>query len=132
MAEHVAMMRRLGYKYTSQPLLLLRFDRFLQSHPGPETEPMIDRGAATNGTRHHAEECEKLKRVLAKILRHRDPSMPELRPDPRPRKQAARQWRKPHIYSPADVRRMLDVARTYPSPRAPLGPQSMYTMLLLA
>lgn len=135
MAEHVAMMRRRGYKYTSQPLLLLRFDRFLQSYPGPEAEPlsaMIDRWAATNVTRHHAEECEKLKRVFAKILRHRDPSMPEWRPDPRPRKQAARQWRKPHIYSPADVRRMLDVARTYPSPRVPLRPLSMYTMLLLA
>jgi hypothetical protein len=118
MAEHVAMMRRRGYKYTSQPLLLLRFDRFLQLHPGPETEPLsaiINRWAATNGTRHHAEECEKLKRVFAKILRHRDPSMPERRPDPRPRKEAAKRWRTPHIYSPADVRRMLDVARTYPS-----------------
>ncbi|WP_292521222.1 tyrosine-type recombinase/integrase [Mesorhizobium sp.] len=134
MAEHVAMMRRRGYKYTSQPLLLLRFDRFLQLHPGPETEPlsaMIDRWAATNVTRHHAEECEKLKRVFAKIHRHRDPSISVRRPDPR-RKEAAKQWRKPHIYSPADVRRMLDVARTYPSPRAPLRPLSMYTMLLLA
>ncbi|GAN82074.1 tyrosine-type recombinase/integrase [Acidocella aminolytica] len=135
MAEHVAMMRRRGYKYTSQPLLLLRFDRFLQLHPGPEAEPlsaMVDRWAATNVTRHHAEECEKLQRLFAKILRHRDPSMPARRPDPRPRKEAAKQWRKPHIYSPADVRRMLDVARLYPSPRAPLRPQSMYTMLLLA
>lgn len=135
MAEHVAMMRRRGYKYTSQPLLLLRFDRFLQLYPGPEAEPlsaMIDRWAATNATRHHAEECEKLKRVFAKILRHRDPSMPVRRPDPKLRKEAAKQWRKPHIYSPADVRRMLDVARTYPSPRAPLRPLSLYTMLLLA
>jgi integrase len=135
MAEHVAMMRRRGYKYTSQPLWRLRFDRFLQLHPGPETEPLsaiINRWAATNGTRHHAEECEKLKRVFAKILRHRDPSMPERRPDPRPRKEAAKRWRTPHIYSPADVRRMLDVARTYPSPRVPLRPLSMYTMLLLA
>ncbi|WP_287114649.1 tyrosine-type recombinase/integrase [Mesorhizobium sp.] len=135
MAEHVAMMRRRGYKYTSQPLLLLRFDRFLQTYPGPEAEPlsaMIDRWAATNLTRHRAEECEKLKRVFAKILRHRDPSMPVRRPDPRPRKEAAKQWRKPHIYSPADVRRMPDVTRTYPSPRAPLRPLSMYTMLLLA
>ncbi|WP_081355304.1 transposase, partial [Agrobacterium vitis] len=51
MAEHVGMMRRRGYKYTSQPLLLLRFDRFLQLHPGPEAEPlsaMIDRWAATH------------------------------------------------------------------------------------
>jgi integrase len=135
MAEHVVMMRRRGYKYTSQPLLLLRFDRFLQLHPGPEAEPlnaMIDRWAATNVTRHHAEECEELKRVFAKILRHRDPSMPVRRPDPRPRKEVARQWRKPHIYSPADVRRMLEVARTYPSPRVPLRPLSIYTMLLLA
>ena len=89
MAEHVAMMRRRGYKYTSQPLLLLRFDRFLQLHPGPETEPlsvMIDRWAATNVTRHHADECEKLKRVVAKILRHRDPSIPVRRADPRPKR----------------------------------------------
>lgn len=135
MAGHVAMMRRRGYKYTSQPLLLLRFDRFLQSHPGPETEPlsaMIDRWSATDVSRHHAEECEKLKRIFAKILRHRDPLIPVRRPDPRPRKEAAKQWRKPHIYSPADVRRMLEVARTYPSPRVPLRPLSMYTMLLLA
>jgi integrase len=135
MAEHVVLMRNRGYKYTSQPLLLLRFDRFLQLHPGLETEPlsvMIDRWAATDITRHHAEECEKLKRIFAKILRHRDPSMPVRRPDPRPRKEAAKQWRKPHIYSPADVRRMLDVARSYPSPRVPLRPLSMYTMLLLA
>ncbi|NJO34122.1 MAG: tyrosine-type recombinase/integrase [Rhodospirillales bacterium] len=135
MAEHVAMMRRRGYKYTSQPLLLLRFDRFLQLHPGPKAESlssMIDRWAATNCTRHHAEECEKLTRFFAKILRHRDPSIPMRRPDPRPRKEAAMQWRKPHIYSPADVRQMLNVARTYPSPRAPLRPLSAYTMLLLA
>jgi len=61
MAEHVAMMRRRGYKYTSRPLLLLRFDRFLQLHPGPEAEPlsaMIDRWTAANVTRHHVEECE--------------------------------------------------------------------------
>jgi integrase/recombinase XerD len=44
----------------------------------------------------------------------------------------AKQWRKPHIYTPADVRHMLDIARSYPSPRAPLRPLSIYTMLLLA
>jgi integrase len=135
MAEHVAMMRRRGYKYTSQPMWLLRFDRFLQLNPGLETEPlniMIDRWSATQVTRNHAEECEKLRRAFAKMLRHRDPSLPVRRPDPRPGKEAAKQWRKPHIYSPADVRRMLDVARTYPSPRVPLRPLSMYSMLLLA
>jgi integrase/recombinase XerD len=135
MSDHVALMRSRGYKYTAQPAWLLRFDRFLQMNPALETEPlgvMLERWAAAKTTRNHPAECEKLKRVLAKILRHRDPSIPPRRPDPRPQKEVARQWRKPHIYTPADVRRMLDIARSYPSPRAPLRPQSMYTMLLLA
>jgi integrase len=114
---------------------LLRFDRFLQMNPALETEPlgvMLEHWAAAKTTRNHPAECEKLKRILAKILRHRDPSIPPRRPDPRPQKEVVRHWRKPHIYSPADVRRMLDIARSYPSPRAPLRPLSIYTMLLLA
>lgn len=39
---------------------------------------------------------------------------------------------KAHIYSPPDVRRMLDIARSYPSPPATLRLLSIYTMLLLA
>lgn len=135
MAEHVALMRNRGYKYTAQPVWLLRFDRFLQLNPALQDEPigvMLEHWATAKTTRNHPAECEKLKRVLAKILRHRDPSIPPRRPDPRPGKEVAKQWRKPHIYSPADVRRMLDVARSYPSPRAPLRPLSVYTMLLLA
>ena len=135
MAEHVALMRGRGYKYTAQPVWLLRLDRFLQLNPALQDEPigvMLEHWAATKTTRNHAAECEKLKRVLAKILRHRDPSIPPRRPDPRPGKEVAKQWRKPHIYTPADVRHMLDIARSYPSPRAPLRPLSIYTMLLLA
>ena len=135
MAEHVALMRNRGYKCTSQPMWLLRFDRFLQLNPMLQDEPiatMLECWAAAKSTRNHAAECEKLKRVLAKILRHRHPSIPPRRPDPRPQKEVAKQWRKPHIYTPADVRRMLDIARSYPSPRAPLRSLSIYTMLLLA
>lgn len=135
MAEHVALMRNRGYKYTTQPVWLVRFDRFLQLNPSLQDEAigvMLEHWAAAKTTRNHAAECEKLKRVLAKILRHRDPSIPSRRPDPRPQAEVAKQWRKPHIYSPADVRLMLDIARSYPSPRAPLRPLSIYTMLLLA
>ena len=135
MAEHVTLMRNRGYKYTAQPVWLLRFDRFLQLNPALQDQPigvMLEHWSAAKTTRNHPNECEKLKRVLAKILRHRDPSIPPRRPDPRPEKEVARQWRKPHIYTPADVRRMLDIARSYPSPRAPLRPLSIYTMLLLA
>lgn len=135
MAERVVLMRNRGYKYASQSVWLLRFDRFLQLNPALQDQPievMLDHWAAAKATRNHAADCEKLRRVLAKMLRHRNPSVPPRRPDPRPQTEVAKQWRKPHIYSPADVRRMLDVARSYPSPRAPLRPLSVYTMLLLA
>jgi integrase len=135
MAEHVALMRNRGYKYASQSMWLLRFDRYLQLNPALQDKPigvMLEHWSVAKRTRNHANECEKLKRVLAKILRRRDPSIPPRRPDPRPAKEVAKQWRRPHIYTPADVRRMLDIARSYPSPRAPLRPLSIYTMLLLA
>ena len=135
MAEHVVLMRNRGYKYTAQPVWLLRFDRFLQLNPALQDQPigvMLEHWSAAKKTRNHANECEKLKRLLGKILRHRDPSIPPRRPDPHPGKEVAKQWRKPHIYTPADVRHMLDIARSYPSPRAPLRPLCVYTMLLLA
>jgi integrase len=128
-------MRSRGYRYTTQTAWFLRFDRFLQVHPELAYEPvavMLEQWATARPTRNHAAECEKLKRPLAKALRHLDPSIPARRPDSRPQQEAARQYRKPHIYSPADVRRMLDIARSYPSPRAPLRPLSLHTMLLLA
>lgn len=135
MAEHVALMRNRGYKYTAQTVRLWRLDRFLQLNPELQDQPlkvMLEHWSAAKKTRNHPNECEKLERVLAKILRHQDPSIPLRRPDPRPEKEVAKHWRKPHIYTPADVRRMLDIARTYPSSRAPLRPLSIYTMLLLA
>ncbi|UVK50008.1 tyrosine-type recombinase/integrase (plasmid) [Mesorhizobium sp. AR02] len=135
MAEHVALMRNRGYKYSSQSERLLRFDHFLQWNPALQDQPigvMLEHWAAEKATSNHAVECENLRRILTKIFRHRDPSIPPRRPDPRPQKEVVKHWRKPHIYSPADVRQILDIARSYPSPRAPLRPLSIYTMLLLA
>jgi len=135
MAEHVTLMRNRGYKYTAQAMRLWRLDRFLQLNPELQSQPlevMLEHWSAAKTTRNHPNECEKLRRVITKILRHQDPSVPPRRPDPRPEKEVARHWRKPHIYTPSDVLRMLDIARSYPSPRSPLRPSSIYTMLLLA
>jgi integrase len=135
MREHVERMRTRGYRYTTQAAWFLRFDRFLQVHPELADEPvatMLERWSEAKSTRHHAAECEKLKQALTKALRHRDPSVPPRRLDARPQKEAARHFRKPHIYSPTDVQRMLEIARSYPSPRAPLRPISAHLMLLLA
>ena len=135
MRDHIALMRTRGFRYETQARMFLRFDRFLQSHPELAKEPvvvMLQRWAATRSTAYHAADCELLGRALAKAQRHLDPSVPLPRPDPRPQQQAARQWRRPYIYSPEEVRLLLDTARAYPSPRAPLRPLSLYTMLVLA
>jgi len=94
---------------------------------------MLDHWAAAKSTRNHAAECENIKRVLAKIYRHRDPLIPLIplrQPDPRLQKEVAQLWRQSHIYSPADVRRMLDFARSCSSPRSPLRPLTVCSMLV--
>jgi integrase/recombinase XerD len=132
MRNHIALMRTRGFRYDTHTRMFLRFDRFLQRHPELANEPvpvMLQRWAAARSTAYHAADCELLGRALAKARRHLDPSIPVPRPDPRPQQEVARHWRRPYIYSPEEVRRLLDIARTYPSPRAPLRPFTLYTML---
>lgn len=135
MRDHIALMRARGYRYQTQARWFSRFDRFLQAHPELASEPvsvMLQHWAAARPTANHAAECERLARALAKAEHHLDPATKLRRPDPRPGQQVARQWRRPYIYSPEEVRSLLDIARAYPSPRAPLRPISLYTMLVLA
>jgi site-specific recombinase XerD len=134
MRNHIALMQARGYRYQTQARWFWRFDRFLQAHPELVGEPvsiMLQHWATAPSTANHAAECEKLARALAKAQHHLDPGTKPRRPDPRPAQQAARQWRRPYIYSPGEVRRLLDIALTYPSPRSPLRPISLYTMLVL-
>jgi integrase len=135
MRNHIALMRTRGFRYETQAHWFWRFDRFLQAHPdlaGESLSVMLQHWSAACSTANHAAECEKLARALAKAQHHRDPGIKLKRPDPRPGQLAAQQWRRPYIYSPEEVRRLLDIALTYPSPRAPLRPISLYTMLVLA
>ncbi len=135
MRGHIAMMRARGFRYETQAGWLRRFDRFLQTQPELAGEPlpvMLQRWSAARPTANHAAECEKLARVLAKAQHHLNAGIKLKRLDPRAGQQVARQWRRPYIYSPQEIRRLLDIARTYPSPRAPLRPISLYTMLVLA
>ncbi|WP_370168921.1 tyrosine-type recombinase/integrase [Sinorhizobium fredii] len=134
MRNHIARMRARGYRYQTQERWFWRFDRFLQAHPDLAREPvsvMLQHWAAARPSANHAAECERLARALSKAQHHLDPNSKPRRPDPRPAQQVARQWRRPYIYSPEEVRRLLDIARSYPSPRALLRPISLYTMLVL-
>lgn len=135
MRDHVALMRNRGYQYETQAHWLLRFDRFLQAHPELADEPletMLSHWAAAKSTRNHAAECQKLGRILTKARHRLDPNIPPKRFNPRPEREVAREHRQPHIFSPADIRHMLEVARSYPSAHAPLRPWTLYTMILLA
>ncbi len=135
MRDHIARMQTRGFRYETQTRWLLRFDRFLQEHPELASEPvlvMLQHWSAAKQTANHTAECERLAGILNKAQHHVDPTIPLRRPDPHSGRQMAKQWRKPHIYSPEEVRQLLDIARTYPSPSAPLRPISLYTMLVLA
>jgi integrase/recombinase XerD len=135
MRDHIALMRTRGYRYDTQARRFLRFDRFLQQHPELAKAPaavMLQSWAAARSTPQHAADCEQLGRELAKARRHLDPSVALPRLNARLQQEVRRQHRQPHIYSPDDVRLLLDAARAYPSPRAPLRPLSLYTMLVLA
>jgi integrase/recombinase XerD len=134
MRNHISLMRTRGYRYQTQARWFWRFDRFLQAHPelaGKPVSIMLQHWAAARSTANHAAECERVARALAKAQHHLDPETKPRRPDPRPGQQVARQWRRPYIYSPEEVRRLLAIARTYPSPRSALRPISLYTMLVL-
>jgi integrase/recombinase XerD len=150
MRNHVALMRTRGFRYDTNTRMFLRFDRFLQRHPELANEPvpvMLQRWAAARSTVFHAVDCDLLGRALAKARLHVDSSAAILRPGPHPqwrfargwyrrrngsgaaRRRWARDWRRPYIYKPEEVRALLDIARTYPSPRARLRPLTLYTML---
>jgi integrase/recombinase XerD len=151
MRNHVARMRTRGFRYDTNTRMFLRFDRFLQRHPELAREPlpvMLEHWAAARSTAFHAADCELLRHALAKMRHHLDPSVsaPQLDRDPRRRfsrrrrwrekngsgaalRRWAREWRRPYIYRPDEIRLLLDIAWTYPSPRAPLRPLTLYTML---
>jgi integrase len=150
MRNHVALMRTRGFRYDTNTRMFLRFDRFLQRHRELADEPVpvvLQRWAAAGSTTFHAVDCELLECALAKARHHVDSSAPILRPGPHPqlrfargwyrrgsgsgaaRRRWVRDWRRPYIYKPEEVRVLLDIARTYPSPRARLRPLTLYTML---
>jgi len=132
--DHVARMRTLGYK--CEEGRFLRFDRFVQQHPELEAEPLPSLIRAYMAEiRSPACQMERLQvgRILARELQRADPNAPAPPACDRLVKRAMiRERRQPHIYSPEEIERLLRTARDFPSPKAPLRSQTLYTMLVLA
>lgn len=132
--ECVARMRTLGYK--CEEGRFLRFDRFVQQRPGTEVEslPSLIRAYVTEGAS-PSRQIERLKvgRILTRELQRTDPSVPDPPGYDRLITRAMLRNRcRPHIYSLEEIGQLLRAAREFPSPKAPLRPLTLYTMLVLA
>jgi integrase len=134
MREHVERMRTLGFRYAPGNRFL-HFDRFLQRRVGAAQEPLsqLVREYAEMATS-AATKLERIKlgRVLAKSLSR---SGTPTRAPSRDRMLIREMFRnrcKPYIYTEEEVRLLLETARHFPSPKAPLRPLTLYTMVVLA
>ena len=133
MREHVERMRTLGFRYAHENRFL-HFDRFLQQRVGAAHEPL------SRLVREYAETAAsaatrlvriKVGSLLAKSLnRCGTPTVAPSR-DRMLVREALRNRCKPYIYSEEEIRLLLETARHFPSPKAPLRPLTLYTMVVL-
>jgi integrase/recombinase XerD len=135
MGEHVAHMRVLGYRYDTNEDTLLRFDRFLQHYPELSEVPLnqlVERWIEEEPSPSHLYEARRAGRIVSKALHRLDPRVPIL-PMGEGVARAARQCqRSPHLYTDEEVRRILQAALAYPSPKSPWRPIILFTMVVLA
>jgi integrase/recombinase XerD len=135
MQEHICQMRALGYRYKTREYELLRFDRFLQRHPeltGKPLSKLVETWAQESPGLNSLRQAQEVGRIVSKAMHRLDPSVPILPGGTDADRRARRVQRRPHLYSDEEVRRLLDAARSLPSPKAPLRPLTLYTMLVLA
>ncbi len=134
MRVHIERMRTLGYRYRGDRYFL-QFDRFLQQRPGAARESLqtlVNEYVAQARTADAKYRRFTLGRIVARALNRQGipTAIPER--DPNVLRQARATCRRPYIYSSSEIRRLLDTARQFRSPRAPLRPITLYTMFVLA
>lgn len=135
MREHVERMQVLGHRYGTETARFHRFDRFLQRRLDLADMPLavlLQQWAAESPTLNRACECQQVGRGLAKAWQRVDPSVELPKVDRRLSRLLVQQRRRPYIYTPQEVLRLLDTARAFASPRSPLRPLTLYTMIVLA
>jgi integrase len=135
MVEHVGLMRSLGYRYDVNERMLLRFDRFLQSRAeltGKALNQLIELWAQSDPSPNRLCEAKRVGQLMSKAMHRLDPAA-TIFPMSIERYQPVRlEQRRPYIYSDEEIQRLLKAALAFPSPKAPLRPLSLYTMVALA
>ncbi len=135
MAEHVDLMRSLGYRYDVNEGMLLRFDRFLQRGAelaGKPLNQLIEVWAQSDPSPNRLCEAKRVGQLISKAMHRLDPAAAispmsvEISQPVRP------EQRRPYVYSDEEMQRILKAALAFPSPKAPLRPLSLFTMVVLA
>ena len=131
MQAEVQRMRALGYRYDSEELDYLRFDRFLQARSDLRGKPiasLIDEWSKCSSSPRAVLDAHQCGRNLSKALHRLDPNQPVLPRTDALRRCAVREQRRPYIFTEKQIARLLRAAQNFPSPRAPWRPLMIYTM----
>jgi integrase len=135
MREHITRMQSLGYRYEVKARDLRRFDRFLQRHPDLATASLPQQLEAwrheSPGLRHQLR-VQQCGRTLSKALHRKDTTTPLLSIEVGLTRRVVQQERRPYVFTEAEVEKLLDAARTFPSRNAPLRPLALHAMITLA
>jgi integrase/recombinase XerD len=135
MQEHVMRMKGLGYRYEARTRDLLRFDRFLQRHPDLADASLPEQLQAwrheSRGMRHQLQ-VQQCGVVLSKSLHRKDASARVLPIEVGLQRRVVQQQRRPYVFTEAEIERLLDAARSFPSHNAPLRPVVLHAMITLA
>ncbi len=135
MREHLTLMRAMGYRYDVHEKYMLELDRFLQSRrdlAGQSLPKIIQEWMQTNPSPQYALHCMRVARALSKALARINPLHKGVPWDRWIARRAVQHYRRPYILSESEICRILQVALSFPSPRSPLRPHTIYTMLVLA
>ncbi len=131
----MAHMRVLGYRYDTNEELLLRFDRFLQRRPeisGLALNELVERWIEEQPSPSRLFDARKAGRVVSKAMHRLDPRVAVLPIGDGVARAARQHNRVAHLYTDEEVRRILQAALAYPSPKSPWRPVWLFTMLMLA
>ncbi|MEP6605984.1 MAG: tyrosine-type recombinase/integrase, partial [Nitrosospira sp.] len=134
MAEHVGLMRSLGYRYDVNERMLLRFDRFLQSRAeltGKALNQLIELWAQNDPSPNRLGEAKRVGQLMSKAMHRLDPAATIFPMSIEMYQPVRLEQRRPYIYSDEEIQRLLKAALAFPSPKAPLRPLSLYTMVAL-
>ncbi|CAH1748664.1 protein of unknown function [Thauera humireducens] len=94
-------------------------------------EKLVERWSNDQPSPSRLYEAQRAGRIVSKAMHRLDPTVPVLPLGDGIGRAACQSNRYPHLYTDEEIRKILQSALLYPSPRAPLRPLSLFTMLML-